>query len=125
VRIPDSKQQEVVMSFANIDEVLDLAFSREEEAAALCVDLAGRVERSVTRKAFLEFAKEEKMHTHRFEVDFDGGSSRAFEPKFWRTMVGQGRSPCVRCASSLYWWSLEPWPLLQIVRKDDRSPPGR
>ena len=50
------------MGFANIDEILDYAIAREEEAAALYTDLAGRVERPGMREAFLEFAREEQGH---------------------------------------------------------------
>ena len=50
------------MGFANVDEILDYAIAREEEAAALYTDLAWRVERPGMRAAFLEFAKEEQGH---------------------------------------------------------------
>ena len=50
------------MGFANIDEVLDYAIAREEEAAALYTDLAERVDRPGMREAFLEFAREEQGH---------------------------------------------------------------
>jgi rubrerythrin len=50
------------MGFANIDEILDYAISREEEAAALYRDLAELADRPGMREAFLEFAKEEEGH---------------------------------------------------------------
>jgi rubrerythrin len=50
------------MGFANIDEILDYAIAREEEAAALYTDLAERVERPGMRAALLEFAQEEQGH---------------------------------------------------------------
>ena len=56
------------MSFTNIDEILDFAISREEEAAALYTDLAGRVSRPGMRKAFLDFAKEEEGHKRHLET---------------------------------------------------------
>ena len=55
------------MGFANIDEILDYAISKEEEAAALYTDLAERVERPGMRDAFLEFAKEEEGHKQHLE----------------------------------------------------------
>jgi rubrerythrin len=61
------------MSFANIDEILDFAISREEEAAALYADLAERVERPGMRTAFLEFAKEEEEHKRHLESIKEGG----------------------------------------------------
>jgi rubrerythrin len=56
------------MGFANIDEILDYAISKEEEAAALYTDLAARVDRPGMREAFLEFAKEEEGHKRHLET---------------------------------------------------------
>jgi len=50
------------MGFANIDEILDYAISREEEAATLYTDLAELADRPGMRETFLEFAKEEEGH---------------------------------------------------------------
>lgn len=61
------------MSFANIDEILDFAISREEEAAALYADLAERVKRPGMRKTFLDFAKEEEGHKRHLESIKAGG----------------------------------------------------
>jgi rubrerythrin len=61
------------MFLADIDEILDYAISREEEAAALYTDLAGRVDRPGMRKAFLEFAKEEEGHKRYLESIKAGG----------------------------------------------------
>ena len=55
------------MDFQNIDEVLDYAISKEEEAAALYLELAERVERPGMRDAFREFAKEEEGHKRHLE----------------------------------------------------------
>jgi len=55
------------MDFANIDEILDYAISREEQAAALYTDLAELVERPGMREAFLEFAREEMGHKQHLE----------------------------------------------------------
>jgi rubrerythrin len=55
------------MGFANIDEILDYAISKEEEAAALYRELADRVDRPGMREAFLEFAKEEEGHKRHLE----------------------------------------------------------
>ena len=56
------------MAFANIDEILDFAISKEKEAAALYTDLAQRVERPGMREAFLEFAREEEGHKRHLET---------------------------------------------------------
>jgi rubrerythrin len=55
------------MGFANIDEILDYAISREEAAAALYKDLAELAERPGMREAFLEFAQEEEGHRRHLE----------------------------------------------------------
>ena len=55
------------MGFANIDEILDYAISKEEEAAALYTELAERADRPGMRDAFLEFAKEEEGHKNHLE----------------------------------------------------------
>jgi len=47
------------MDFASIDDILDFAIAREEEAAALYTSLATTVARPGMREAFLEFAAEE------------------------------------------------------------------
>lgn len=61
------------MSFANFHEILDFAISKEEESAALYVDLAARVDRPGMKKALLEFAKEEEGHKRHLESIKAGG----------------------------------------------------
>jgi len=53
------------MDFASIDDILDFAIAREEEAAALYTSLATTVARPGMREAFLEFAAEEGRHKAR------------------------------------------------------------
>lgn len=67
VKSEDIVRMEVDMGFATIDEILDYAISKEEEAATLYNDLADRVDRPGMRKAFLEFAKEEEGHKRHLE----------------------------------------------------------
>jgi rubrerythrin len=55
------------MGFASIDEILDYAISREEEAAALYNDLADLASRPGMREVFLEFAQEEDGHRRHLE----------------------------------------------------------
>jgi rubrerythrin len=55
------------MGFANIDEILDYAISKEEEAAALYTDLAKLADRPGMRETFLEFANEENRHRRHLE----------------------------------------------------------
>jgi rubrerythrin len=49
-------------TFGSVDEILDFAIAREEEAAAFYRDLAGRMEWPWMTKTFEEFAGEEDRH---------------------------------------------------------------
>jgi len=53
------------MHFKTIDQVLDFAITKEEEAAALYASLAEKMSRPGMREAFLEFAREEEKHKER------------------------------------------------------------
>ncbi len=53
------------MNFTTIDEVLDFAIQREEDAAKLYASLAAKVNRPGMKEAFLEFAAEEGRHKAR------------------------------------------------------------
>ena len=55
------------MEFQSVDQVLDYAISKEEEAAVLYTELAERSERPGMRDAFLEFAHEEEGHIRHLE----------------------------------------------------------
>lgn len=48
--------------FGSANEILDFAIEREEEAAQFYTDLAGKMEKSLMRMVFEDFAKEEKGH---------------------------------------------------------------
>ncbi len=54
-----------MQQFRSIDEVLDYAIHREEQAAKMYAELAGSVKRPGMREAFLEFAAEEGRHKAR------------------------------------------------------------
>jgi len=49
-------------TFGSVNEILDFAIEREEEAAAFYRDLAGRMEWPWMSKTFKEFAREEDGH---------------------------------------------------------------
>lgn len=50
------------MEFGSVEEILDFAIKSEERASDFYTHLAGKVKRSGMKKAFLEFAEEEKGH---------------------------------------------------------------
>ncbi len=51
----------------NVDEILDFAIAREEDATQFYADLAKRVERPWMKELFLSFSKEEKGHKAKLE----------------------------------------------------------
>jgi rubrerythrin len=55
------------MQFDSIDEVLELAIAKEQEAADLYRDLADKVRRPGMRETFLEFVREEEGHKVRLQ----------------------------------------------------------
>jgi rubrerythrin len=48
--------------FGSVDEVLDFAISREEEASAFYMKLAGQMDNPAMRRVFEDFAREELGH---------------------------------------------------------------
>lgn len=61
----------------SVDEVLDFAIAREEEAADFYEALAERVERAWMKDVFLGFAREEKGHKAKLERVKAGGEFKA------------------------------------------------
>ena len=51
--------------FGSVDEILDFAIEREEEAAAFYTDLAAKMDRPWMRQVFEDFAGEERGHKQR------------------------------------------------------------
>lgn len=49
-------------NFGSVDEVLEFAIGKEEEAAQFYTDLAAKMERPAMRKVFEDFAREELGH---------------------------------------------------------------
>jgi rubrerythrin len=50
------------MNFESVDQILDYAIEKEEEAFRFYIDLAARMDRPHMSKVFEEFAQEEKDH---------------------------------------------------------------
>lgn len=50
------------MKLQSIDEILDFAIEKEEDAAKFYTDLAGRVDKPYMKQVFASFAKEEQGH---------------------------------------------------------------
>jgi len=52
----------------NVDEILDYAIEKEQEAHDFYMDLAKRMEREEIRNAFIEFAREELGHKAKLQA---------------------------------------------------------
>ena len=50
------------MKFKSVDEILDFAIKKEEEAAKMYTDLAGQMKKAYMRQVFEDFASEELGH---------------------------------------------------------------
>ena len=50
------------MTFSSVDEILDFAIRKEEEAAGMYTDLAGQMKKAYMREVFEGFAREEMGH---------------------------------------------------------------
>jgi rubrerythrin len=53
------------MRFDSVDEILDYAIGKEEEAERFYNDLAAKMDRQAMKEVFEEFAKEERQHKAR------------------------------------------------------------
>jgi rubrerythrin len=59
-------------NFGSVDEILDFAIEREEEAAAFYRDLAGRMEWPQMSQTFEDFAREEDGHKAKLQAIKEG-----------------------------------------------------
>jgi len=57
-----SRQEKRMKKFSSVDELLDFAITKEEEAAQFYTDLAGWMEKPSMRQVFEDFSKEELGH---------------------------------------------------------------
>ena len=56
-----------MMIFMSVDEILDYAIEREEDAARFYTDLAAKMEKPALQQVFRDFAKEEYIHKARLQ----------------------------------------------------------
>lgn len=61
------------MTFSSVDEILDFAIGKEEEAAKFYAELAGTMEKPYMRTVFAEFAREEAGHKKKLLEIKSGG----------------------------------------------------
>ena len=68
------------MNFESIEEILQFAIEKEEEAAAFYNDVAAQEPFSGAKQTFLEFAREEEKHAALLR-DFEGSQDKIAEYK--------------------------------------------
>lgn len=68
------------MNFESVEEILQFAIEKEEEAAAFYTDVAAQEPFSGARETFLGFAKEEEKHAAMLR-DFEGSREKMKEYK--------------------------------------------
>lgn len=56
------------MKFESIDQILDFAIEKEEDAAQFYTDLAARMEKPHLKRVFVDFALEKKSHKAKLEL---------------------------------------------------------
>jgi len=75
-------------NFGSVDEALDFAIAREEEAVQFYTDLAGSVEKTWMKKIFEQFAGEERGHAAKLQGIKDGKRLMPAEKKIQDLKIG-------------------------------------
>ena len=65
------------MAFSSVDEILDFAIGKEEEAAKFYTELANKMDREHMKEVFLGFAEEKKGHKAKL-LAVKGGKEELF-----------------------------------------------
>jgi rubrerythrin len=79
--------------FASVEEVLNFAIVREEEAARFYTDYAGKAKHEEMRKTFLEFALEETSHKLKLMAIRDGRTLLPAQQKIADLRIAEMQSP--------------------------------
>jgi rubrerythrin len=56
------------MKFESVDQILDFAIEKEEDAAQFYTDLAAKMDKPHMKKVFVDFALEEKSHKAKLQL---------------------------------------------------------
>lgn len=76
------------MKFESVDQILDFAIEKEQDAADFYNDLAGRVSNEGMKKIFQSFAKEEMGHKAKLESVKSGKRMLSSEKKILDLQIG-------------------------------------
>lgn len=74
--------------FGSVDELLDFAIEKEEEANKFYIDLAGKMDRPAMKKVFEDFAKEEQKHKEKLMEVKGGKGLKPAEQKVTDLKIG-------------------------------------
>ena len=74
--------------FKSVDDIIDFAMGKEQEAADLYRDMATKVESAATRKFFQELEKEELMHKARLKAMKEGKELVRIAPEISDLKIG-------------------------------------
>jgi rubrerythrin len=76
------------MNFNSVDEILDFAIGKEEEAAKFYTELAGKVSKPNIKEMFEQFAREEKGHKAKLLAAKQGKVLQKSEKKILDLKIG-------------------------------------
>ncbi|NIP44835.1 MAG: ferritin family protein [candidate division Zixibacteria bacterium] len=76
------------MNFNSVDEILDFAIGKEEEAAEFYTELAGKVSKPNIKEMFEQFAREEKGHKAKLLAAKQGKVLQKSEKKILDLKIG-------------------------------------
>ena len=76
------------MKFKSVDEVLDYAIDKEEDARQFYLDLAAKMDREYMKKIFEQFSREEKGHKAKLQAVKEGKLMLKSEKKVMDLQIG-------------------------------------
>ena len=77
------------MNFESVDQILDFAIEKEQDAADFYNDLAGKMDREYMKQIFSQFAKEELGHKRKLEGVKEGKMMASAEKKVMDLKIGE------------------------------------
>jgi rubrerythrin len=79
---------EIMKKFGSVEEILDFAIEREEEAAKFYTDLAAKVDKQWMSEVFTDFAREEQGHKNKLIAVKEGKRLLSAQQKIQDLKIG-------------------------------------
>ena len=76
------------MNFKSVDEILNYAIDKEEDARQFYLDIAGKMDRPYMKQVFEQFSKEEKGHKAKLQAVKEGKMMLKAEKKVMDLQIG-------------------------------------